>query len=237
MRGLTASEPRSRGGHPPLVARPVPRPLAAAWRSAVDAPAPGLGRPADGLERRADPGRGRFAAALELLAALFPRWRRKGGYPGWAAALQAWSGALRPAVAQRLRREMRGFADKHWRRGGRCAFAADGSRVECPRTAANEEALGRAGRKKTGPQLFLTTLWHMGLGVPWDFRIGLGTEGERRHLRTCSAVARRRPGRGRRRIQRLRPARRLLGAAAVPVAGRVQRPPAGAAGPAPSGRH
>jgi Transposase DDE domain len=124
----------------------------------------------------------RFAAALELLAVLFPRWRRKGGYTGWAAAPQAWSGSLRPAVAQRLRREMRGFAGKHWRRGGRCAFAADGSRVECPRTAANEKAPGRAGRKGTGPQLFVTTLWHMGPGLPWDYRIGPGTASERRHL-------------------------------------------------------
>ncbi len=53
--------------------------------------------------------------------------------------------------------------------------------MECPRTAANEEALGRAGRAKTGPQLFVTTLWHMGTGLPWDFRIGPGTAGERRH--------------------------------------------------------
>ncbi len=124
----------------------------------------------------------RFAAALELLAVLFPRWRRQGGYTGWAAAVQAWSASLRPAVAKRLRHEMRGFAGKHWRRAGRCVFAADGSRVECPRTVANEKALGRAGRKGTGPQLFLTTLWHMGLGLPWDFRIGPGTASERRHL-------------------------------------------------------
>jgi DDE family transposase len=124
----------------------------------------------------------RFAAALELLAALFPRWRRGGGYTGWAAAVQAWAAPLRPAVARRLRRQMRGFAGRHWLRAGRCAFAADGSRVECPRTAANEEALGRAGRKKAGPQLYLTTLWHMGLGLPWDFRIGPGTASERRHL-------------------------------------------------------
>src|SRR5205085_10340547 len=124
----------------------------------------------------------RFAAALEVLAALCPRWRRTGGYTGWAAAVQAWSGPLRPAVAKRLRREMRGFAGRHWLRAGRCAFAADGSRVECPRTAANEEALGRAGRKGTGPQLYLTTLWHMGLGLPWDYRTGPGTASERRHL-------------------------------------------------------
>ena len=124
----------------------------------------------------------RFAAALDLLAVLFPRWRRRGGYTGWAAALQTWSGVLRPAIARRWRREMRDFAGKYWRRGGRCAFAADGSRVECPRTAANERELKCAGRKKTGPQLFLTTLWHMGLGLPWDYRIGPGTASERRHL-------------------------------------------------------
>ena len=62
------------------------------------------------------------------------------------------------------------------------AFAVNGSQVECPRTAANEEALGCAGRTKTGPQLFVTTLWHMGTGLPWDFRIGPGTASERRHL-------------------------------------------------------
>src|SRR4029453_634829 len=61
-------------------------------------------------------------------------------------------------------------------------FAADGSRLECPRTAANEAGLGCAGKRKTGPQLFLTTLWHMGTGLPWAFRIGPGTASERRHL-------------------------------------------------------
>jgi hypothetical protein len=71
-------------------------------------------------------------------------------------------------------------AGRHWLREGWCAFAVDGSRVECPRTIANE-ALGCAGRQKTGPQLFLTTLWHMGTGLPWDFRIGPGTASERHH--------------------------------------------------------
>jgi hypothetical protein len=45
-----------------------------------------------------------------------------------------------------------------------------------------EAQLKCAGRKKTGPQLFVTTLLHMGTGVPWDFRIGPGTASERRHL-------------------------------------------------------
>jgi hypothetical protein len=54
--------------------------------------------------------------------------------------------------------------------------------VECPRTAANENELKCAGKKRTGPQLFVTTLLHVGTGVPWDFRIGPGTASERRHL-------------------------------------------------------
>jgi hypothetical protein len=47
--------------------------------------------------------------------------------------------------------------------------------------------LGCAGKKKTGPQLFLTTLWHMGTGLPWDYRIGPGTASERHHLRDMLA--------------------------------------------------
>jgi hypothetical protein len=77
---------------------------------------------------------------------------------------------------------MQGFAGKHWLREGWLAFAADGSRFECPRTARNEATLGCAGKERTAPQLFLTTLWHMGTGLPWDFRIGPGTASERRHV-------------------------------------------------------
>jgi hypothetical protein len=71
---------------------------------------------------------------------------------------------------------------RHQKRCGWRAFAVDGSRVEAPLTRANEDGLGCAGREKSGPQVFVTTLWHMGLGLPWDFRVGPGTDSERRHL-------------------------------------------------------
>ena len=48
-------------------------------------------------------------------------------------------------------------------------------------TADNEAGLGCAGKNKTAPQVFLTTLWHVGLGLPWDFRVGPGTTSERTH--------------------------------------------------------
>jgi hypothetical protein len=124
----------------------------------------------------------RFDAVGDVLRALFPHWRLGRTYTGWYEALALWSRPLQPALPKRLRRQMRAFAGRQWRREGWCAFAADGSRMACPRTAANERGLGCAGKKRTAPQLYLTTLWHMGLGLPWDFRIGPGTASERRHL-------------------------------------------------------
>jgi hypothetical protein len=63
------------------------------------------------------------------------------------------------------------------------AVAADGTRLETPPTVANETDLGCAGKEKTAPQVFLTVLWHMGLGGPWDYRVGPGTASERAPLK------------------------------------------------------
>jgi hypothetical protein len=124
----------------------------------------------------------RFEETQEVVRSLFPKWTLGKSYTGWYEAQAKWLTPLRPALGKRLRQQLQTRAGRHWKREGWCAFTADGSRVECPRTAANEEELKCAGKKKTGPQLFVTTLLHMGTGVPWDFRIGPGTASERRHL-------------------------------------------------------
>jgi hypothetical protein len=124
----------------------------------------------------------RFHSVRRWLKTLLPHWRLGTSYQGWFDAQQKWLTPLQPAVAKRLRRHMHKLAGQHWQQQGWCAFAVDGSRVECPRTQANEQELKCAGRAKTGPQLFCTTLWHMGLGLPWDYRLGPGTASERRHL-------------------------------------------------------
>lgn len=124
----------------------------------------------------------RFDDARGVLQCLFPRWHLGVSYTGWYEAQARWIAPLQPAVATRLRQQLRHRAGRHWTREGWCAFAVDGSRFECPRTAANQADLGCAGKVRTAPQLFLTTLWHMGTGLPWDFRIGPGTASERRHL-------------------------------------------------------
>jgi len=124
----------------------------------------------------------RFDAVRRFLKTVLPHWCLGRSYQGWFDALQKWLLPLQPAVAKHLRQQMHALAGRHWQPHGWCAFAVDGSRVECPRTKANEQELGCAGRKKTGPQLFVTTLWHMGLGLPWDYRLGPGKSSERRHL-------------------------------------------------------
>jgi hypothetical protein len=123
----------------------------------------------------------RFQAAHDWLGGLFPRWRLGRSYSGWLTALARWDAPLRRAVARRLRRQVQGFAAAHQTRAGWRAFAADGSRLECPRSAANEAALPCAGQGRTAPQLYLTALWHMGTGLLWDYRIGPGTASELRH--------------------------------------------------------
>jgi hypothetical protein len=124
----------------------------------------------------------RFDAARDWLKELFPHWGLGSSYSGFLQAMARWDKPLRTAIAKRLRRQMQDFGARYQTRAGWLAFAADGSRLECPRTAINQAELGCAGKKRTAPQLFLTSLWHMGTGLPWDYRIGPGTASELRHL-------------------------------------------------------
>jgi hypothetical protein len=124
----------------------------------------------------------RFEAACELGRLWHRHWKLGASYGGFTAALSAGTEDLVPAMVRRFQRMMRELALSHWTRCGWCALAVDGSRIETPHTAANELGLGCAGRDKTAPQVFLTTLWHMGLGLPWDFRLGPGAASEQRHL-------------------------------------------------------
>jgi hypothetical protein len=125
----------------------------------------------------------RFDSVRATLRELFPKKPLGDSYQGFVKALMKHSPALLDVLTGHLRQRLQDMAGGHWRRQGWCAFAVDGSRVECPRTRSNQDTLRCAGRKKTGPQLFLTTILHMGTGLPWAFRIGPGTDSERNHLR------------------------------------------------------
>lgn len=122
----------------------------------------------------------RFRAARKLVQFIRPRWKLPQTWSGFAEAQQRWEPILRPLLCRQLRPDL-SFGEA-WRVQGWLVLAVDGSRFECPRTVANEEELKCAGREKTAPQLFQTTLQHVGTGLPWDMRVGPGTDSERRHL-------------------------------------------------------
>jgi len=88
------------------------------------------------------------------------------------------------------------------------AIAADGSRATTPRTRSNEKAFcaqnygkgktAKYRKKKTkgmrrrkneknkpqppAPQMWITLMWHMGMGVPWCWKLGPSNSSERQHV-------------------------------------------------------
>jgi hypothetical protein len=125
----------------------------------------------------------RFAAARSCLVAMFPGRRRPGETcGGFLAALAKASGALLEAVTAHLRKSVREAAGSSWEVAGWAVFGADGTKVDCPMTSANEESIGCSSRKKSWPQMLLTVLFHAGSGLPWAFVRGDARDGERSHL-------------------------------------------------------
>ena len=130
-----------------------------------------------------------FENCWPVVTRLYPTRRRVGhSYEGFSKALERHSGRLLPRVTAALRRAVRPVAGRYWKIDGWLVLGVDGSRFECPRTAANEAAFGCAGRPKTTPQQFVTTVLHVGTGLLWDWRRGGGKESERRHLREMLAT-------------------------------------------------
>jgi Transposase DDE domain len=127
----------------------------------------------------------RFDEARRTLVKMFPGRRRAGRtYSGFMAALRRGGDTLLQKVADHLRGEVRMVAaQKHWSYQGFVPFGADGSKIECAKTATNEREFGCAGKNRSTPQQFITTLLHLPSGVMWDFRCGPARSSERAHLR------------------------------------------------------
>lgn len=126
----------------------------------------------------------RFESALWVLDAALPRRRRVGRtYQGFVKALGRSSAAILSTLTAHLRGLTRQAAGRAWRIGEFVAIGADGSRFDAPRTIANE-ALGIAGRDKSGPQMMSLLLVHLGAMLPWGWKTGGACESERSLLRS-----------------------------------------------------
>jgi hypothetical protein len=127
----------------------------------------------------------RFDEARRGVVQMFPGRRRPGTtYQGFVRALANKCDALLSKIAEHLRGEVRRVAgERHWEYHGFVPIGADGSKVECPKTLANEREFGCAGKKKSPPQQFVTTLLHLPTGVVWEYVTGPGCSSERHHVR------------------------------------------------------
>jgi hypothetical protein len=126
----------------------------------------------------------RFETAKGFVSACLPKRRRPGKtVPGFHQALARLPLPVLRAVAAAVRRRLLPLLTRSWHVAGFVPLGCDGTRLECPRTEELERRLGQAGKKGSAPSLWLTALVHLGLGVPWAWRLGKGTASERGHLR------------------------------------------------------
>ena len=127
---------------------------------------------------------------------------------GFMNALVGWTSQLLPTLQHVVQQRMRQIGGRFWRVDGWVPIAFDGSRSSAPRSRSNEEALcapnygkgktAKYRRKKTKglrrrrvarhpqrpqePQAWITLMWHMGLRLPWNWRLGPSNSSERAHV-------------------------------------------------------
>jgi len=124
-----------------------------------------------------------FRQARQTVVTLFAGRRRPGRtYAGFVKARRRLTREDIRRTKRQLRHYHRQIAGPFWRRDHWLALAADGMRVQLPRTAANEKAFGGAARDHSAPELSVTSLYHLGTGLPWAWRIGPGVESEQVQL-------------------------------------------------------
>lgn len=139
----------------------------------------------------------RFETARAFYVACFQKRRRPGTtIEGWQKALARVPTAALRAVAAVLRAHLQRVFASRWLVDGFIPLGCDGSRLQCPRSQELEKRLGsnkpskprkpkRANgkaREPSPPQIWVTALVHLSLGVLWSWRLGKGTASERHHL-------------------------------------------------------
>lgn len=146
----------------------------------------------------------RFQAARRIVQCLFTLQQEPAGsYQAFTKLLRRWTSHFVAILQAAFRQRMQEALAERWLLHGFAVFGGDGSRVELPRTRSNEAAYapssGRKNKKRkrrrrgrqseqsrakkaNSAQLWLTTLWHAAMGLPWNWRVGPSDSSERGHL-------------------------------------------------------
>ncbi|MCR9293941.1 MAG: transposase [bacterium] len=138
---------------------------------------------------------------------MFPQQHAVGTtYQGFMKLLRRWTESLIQPVMIALRNQMQNTCSNCMQVAGFVLFAVDGSRAELPRTKAHERVFSSKKKRQKAkreaksdkkrrrksvtspntkksekPAMWLTTLWHVGSGLPWDWRLGPTDSSERAH--------------------------------------------------------
>ncbi len=144
----------------------------------------------------------RFHTVRRIVQFLFPQQHELAEtYQAFIKLLRRWTPRLVAMIQAALRERMPQVLPNCWKVCGLVMFGVDGSRVELPRTRSHEAAYSAARRaaksrkrrskkarsqrhskKANSPQMWLTTMWHAGTGLLWDWRTGPADSSERAHL-------------------------------------------------------
>ncbi len=114
-------------------------------------------------------------------------------YQGFMGALSNYVHIFIPLLILQLQRKMLKVGGAFREVSGFVPIGFDGSRNNASRTRSNEEELcSDKGKRKAAespssvtdprPQAWITLMWHMGLRLPWDWRLGPSDSSERRHV-------------------------------------------------------
>ena len=123
----------------------------------------------------------RFEAAKAFCVVCRSRQKRPGRtLPGFHKALARLPMPVLRAICGGVRQRLATLLDLLV--DGFIPLGCDGSRLECPRTAPLERFLCGANPKKSAPSIWLTSVVHLRLGVPWCWWWGKGNANERWHL-------------------------------------------------------
>ncbi len=135
-------------------------------------------------------------------------------YTSFMNALERYSGVLMRGLQQRCQALAEAVGGRFFRTGEWVLIGFDGSRATAPRTVSNEEAFcaphyghgtrAKYGKKKSkglrrkrnkqhpphpqAPQVWITMMWHMGLRLPWTWRLGPSHSSERDHVKEMLAA-------------------------------------------------
>ena len=126
----------------------------------------------------------KFEAAKAFYVVCCPKRKRPGKtFSGFEKAVEKLPMPVLRSLAAAIRQRMEALFAGRWKVGGFIPFGCDGSRQNTPRCKELERWLGSGGKAGSGPTVWITTIVHLTLGIPYCWRWGNGGKAsERSHL-------------------------------------------------------